>query len=67
MVYLGVFPTARFAMCQDTGGAIQGPGRVDISVDDLEIGPCESVPTLRIEATVVRPASRGVTAPPGAS
>ncbi|MBI5201768.1 MAG: MltA domain-containing protein [Elusimicrobia bacterium] len=27
---LGVFPTSRFAMCQDTGGAILGPGRVDI-------------------------------------
>ena len=27
---LGIFPTSRFAMCQDTGGAIQGPGRVDI-------------------------------------
>ena len=29
---LGIFPTSRFAMCQDTGGAIQGPGRVDIYV-----------------------------------
>ncbi|NLO91057.1 MAG: hypothetical protein GX410_03560 [Elusimicrobia bacterium] len=26
---LGVAPHARFAMCQDTGGAILGPGRVD--------------------------------------
>jgi membrane-bound lytic murein transglycosylase A len=29
---LGIFPTSRFALCQDTGGAIQGPGRVDIYV-----------------------------------
>jgi membrane-bound lytic murein transglycosylase A len=29
---LGIFPTSRFAMSQDTGGAIQGPGRVDIYV-----------------------------------
>src|SRR5208282_1653593 len=29
---LGIFPTSRFAMCQDTGGAILGPGRVDIYV-----------------------------------
>lgn len=29
---LGVFPTSRFAVCQDTGGAIQGPGRVDIYI-----------------------------------
>ncbi|MBI4348682.1 MAG: MltA domain-containing protein [Elusimicrobia bacterium] len=27
---LGIFPTSRFMMCQDTGGAILGPGRVDI-------------------------------------
>ena len=27
---LGIFPTSRLVMCQDTGGAIQGPGRVDI-------------------------------------
>lgn len=27
---LGQFPTARFALCMDTGGAIKGPGRVDI-------------------------------------
>jgi len=26
---LGVAPHARFALCQDTGGAILGPGRVD--------------------------------------
>lgn len=25
-------PTSRFVLCQDTGGAIQGPGRVDIYV-----------------------------------
>lgn len=29
---LGLFPTSRFALCQDTGGAILGPGRVDIYV-----------------------------------
>ena len=29
---LGVFPASRFVLCQDTGGAIQGPGRVDIFV-----------------------------------
>lgn len=28
--FLGVFPTSRLTMCQDTGGAILGPGRVDI-------------------------------------
>ncbi|MBI5209367.1 MAG: MltA domain-containing protein [Elusimicrobia bacterium] len=27
---LGKFPTNRFAFCLDTGGAIKGPGRVDI-------------------------------------
>ena len=27
---LGQFPNARFALCLDTGGAIKGPGRVDI-------------------------------------
>lgn len=27
---LGMFPTSRFALCMDTGGAIKGPGRVDI-------------------------------------
>lgn len=27
---LGVFPTSRLALCQDTGGAILGPGRVDV-------------------------------------
>jgi membrane-bound lytic murein transglycosylase A len=27
---LGQFPTARFAFALDTGGAIKGPGRVDI-------------------------------------
>lgn len=27
---LGIFPTSRLALCQDTGGAILGPGRVDI-------------------------------------
>ncbi len=27
---LGVFPSARFAFAMDTGGAIKGPGRVDI-------------------------------------
>jgi membrane-bound lytic murein transglycosylase A len=27
---LGQFPTARFALALDTGGAIKGPGRVDI-------------------------------------
>lgn len=27
---LGIFPTSRLVMCQDTGGAILGPGRVDI-------------------------------------
>lgn len=27
---LGMFPTARFAFALDTGGAIKGPGRVDI-------------------------------------
>jgi membrane-bound lytic murein transglycosylase A len=27
---LGQFPTARFAFGLDTGGAIKGPGRVDI-------------------------------------
>lgn len=26
---LGIFPDSRFALCQDTGGAILGPGRVD--------------------------------------
>lgn len=29
---LGIFPSSRLAMCQDTGGAILGPGRVDIYV-----------------------------------
>lgn len=29
---LGVFPTSRLAFCQDTGGAILGPGRVDIYI-----------------------------------
>lgn len=29
---LGTFQTSRFALCQDTGGAIQGPGRVDIFI-----------------------------------
>lgn len=29
---LGVFPSSRFAMAMDTGGAIKGPGRVDIYV-----------------------------------
>jgi membrane-bound lytic murein transglycosylase A len=29
---LGIFPTARFAMAMDTGGAIKTPGRVDIYV-----------------------------------
>ncbi len=27
---LGQFPNSRFALCMDTGGAIKGPGRVDI-------------------------------------
>jgi membrane-bound lytic murein transglycosylase A len=27
---LGEFPNSRFALCMDTGGAIKGPGRVDI-------------------------------------
>ena len=27
---LGQFPNSRFAVCMDTGGAIKGPGRVDI-------------------------------------
>jgi membrane-bound lytic murein transglycosylase A len=27
---LGLFPSSRFAVCMDTGGAIKGPGRVDI-------------------------------------
>ncbi len=27
---LGSFPNSRFAVCMDTGGAIKGPGRVDI-------------------------------------
>jgi membrane-bound lytic murein transglycosylase A len=27
---LGQFPNSRFAFCMDTGGAIKGPGRVDI-------------------------------------
>jgi membrane-bound lytic murein transglycosylase A len=27
---LGNFPNSRFALCMDTGGAIKGPGRVDI-------------------------------------
>lgn len=27
---LGMFPNSRFALCMDTGGAIKGPGRVDI-------------------------------------
>ncbi len=29
---LGRFASSRFALCQDTGGAIKGPGRVDIYV-----------------------------------
>ncbi|MBI4051750.1 MAG: MltA domain-containing protein [Elusimicrobia bacterium] len=29
---LGIKPTSRFVLCQDTGGAIQGPGRVDLFV-----------------------------------
>ncbi|MFA6003991.1 MAG: MltA domain-containing protein [Elusimicrobiota bacterium] len=29
---LGQFPNSRFALCMDTGGAIKGPGRVDIYV-----------------------------------
>lgn len=29
---LGLFPASRIALCQDTGGAILGPGRVDIYV-----------------------------------
>jgi membrane-bound lytic murein transglycosylase A len=29
---LGKFPNARFAVCLDTGGAIKGPGRIDIYV-----------------------------------
>jgi membrane-bound lytic murein transglycosylase A len=30
--FLGQFPTSRFALCMDTGGAIKTPGRVDIYV-----------------------------------
>ena len=29
---LGQFPNSRFAVCMDTGGAIKGPGRIDIYV-----------------------------------
>lgn len=29
---LGIFPSSRFAVAMDTGGAIKGPGRVDIYV-----------------------------------
>ena len=29
---LGMYPNSRFAFCQDGGGAIQGPGRVDVYV-----------------------------------
>jgi hypothetical protein len=40
-----------------------GPGGTEVWVDDLEIGPCEATPSIKIEAVVSRPASKGVTAP----